>query len=410
MFNKIIKIVFSIVLLYGNLEAQTYFFPQPTGVFSVGKKDFEWVDIHRLEKYGTGVDFRTLVASLWYPAEVDKCVSCSLNYDHDAQAYCRQKLAMIGFDYDEQQKIVSSIKINAQQDALFSMIHQSFPLIILSPGFGIPGGLYSGIAQELASHGYIVATLSHPYFAFQVTQNDGSVITQNQAPYDSQKKWAKSQEILKCDVQFVLDMITGLNERDDFFQGKIDLNRVGLMGHSFGGSTTTHLLQGDERFAAGVNMDGPIFNNQITGVNSKPLMHLLGQEMWDLLVSPDRYFFGSKLGLSKELIDIIFDGYLYFLPKLHHESSAQSYLILLDGVNHNAFCDLSFLKTIPAVVSSGQDFLTGSLTGAETMGLTHTLLLQFFDKYLKNRSYDLSEKFFHTPGITVYSKTEIIHN
>ena len=64
-------------------------------------------------------------------------------------------------------------------DAEVAKSQMHYPVIILSPGNGTNIEFYASLASEIASHGYIVAGLNHPYDVPAVELSNGDI-----APYD----------------------------------------------------------------------------------------------------------------------------------------------------------------------------------------------------------------------------------
>ncbi len=65
-------------------------------------------------------------------------------------------------------------------------------------------------------------------------------------------------QVWAADDRFVLDRVTQLNSADPDrrFTGRLNLNAVGVLGHSFGGATAAQFCHLDERCKAGVDLDG----------------------------------------------------------------------------------------------------------------------------------------------------------
>ena len=81
---------------------------------------------------------------------------------------------------------------------------------------------------------------------------------------------------------FVLNELEKLNKNDrkNLFINRMDLNQIGMFGHSYGGATAVQMLMKDDRIKAAVNMDGTLYGEKIeeTGVE-KPLMILMGKKV-----------------------------------------------------------------------------------------------------------------------------------
>ena len=117
--------------------------------------------------------------------------------------------------------------------------------------------------EELVSHGYIVVGIDHPYTSAQVTFPDGHGVA-----YEANPEFDTSEELYQYNVQgvgiraadasFVLDTLTQWNKHDpnQLLEGKLDLDCVGIFGHSYGGATTAEALAQDDRFKAGLSLEG----------------------------------------------------------------------------------------------------------------------------------------------------------
>ncbi|MEV0677092.1 prolyl oligopeptidase family serine peptidase [Actinosynnema sp. NPDC050436] len=140
-----------------------------------------------------------------------------------------------------------------------------WPVVVFSHGFGSMKELNAGLTDDLASRGYVVASISHTGEAGAVEFPDGRVVPgavdQEDAP---SRKAAIDARV--ADSRFVLDELTRLErgtnpdaERDPLprgLAGSLDLSRVGIYGHSYGGYTAGETMYHDRRFDAGVNVDG----------------------------------------------------------------------------------------------------------------------------------------------------------
>lgn len=138
------------------------------------------------------------------------------------------------------------------------------PVLLFSPGGGMIRELYTSQMEDLASHGYIVAAMTHSYDGFLTTFPDGTSIA-----YD-ERRWPKIPSVEgeanlnqlewhTADILAVLDYISrlsGASSSPSPIAGHIDLARVGAFGHSFGGVAAAHACQRDQRIKACLNQDG----------------------------------------------------------------------------------------------------------------------------------------------------------
>ncbi|MEO1403337.1 MAG: hypothetical protein AAFV72_19100, partial [Cyanobacteria bacterium J06635_1] len=122
-------------------------------------------------------------------------------------------------------------------------------------------------AEELASQGYVVVSINHSYDSAVNIFPDGqvayhtSIFAEAENDDDFFELQIKNVDARAKDIQFVLDELGKFNAGDDptgLFAGKLDLDRVGVLGASTGGATAAELLARDPRFKAGVNLDGTL--------------------------------------------------------------------------------------------------------------------------------------------------------
>jgi predicted dienelactone hydrolase len=101
------------------------------------------------------------------------------------------------------------------------------------------------LAALLASHGYVVVAVDYP-------------LTNLRAPGGPTVRDAVNQP---DDVRFVIDRVLAWKPGERPFDGEIDRERIGAVGLSLGGLTTTlatfHPRLRDPRIAAAVSIAGP---------------------------------------------------------------------------------------------------------------------------------------------------------
>lgn len=117
-------------------------------------------------------------------------------------------------------------------------------------------------AEELASHGYLVAALDHPYDSAAVVLTDGRTIRSRTASTgDRDKDTALSAgwtAVRAADLRFVLTQLDrlGRGEIADPLTGRLDTGRVAVAGHSMGGAAALQAARRDRRFDAVMDLDG----------------------------------------------------------------------------------------------------------------------------------------------------------
>ena len=168
------------------------------------------------------------------------------------------------------------------------------PLVVFSHGFmgQRVGGDY--LAEHLASHGYVIVAADFPS-------------THRAAPGGADLRGVADQP---GDVSFLIDRVVGWGENERPFPGSIDVERIGAMGISLGGLTTTlvafHPDLRDPRIKAAISLAGPmaIFSRRFFEIGPVPFLYIGGTS--DLLIDygvharlvPDRVPSGALLTID----------------------------------------------------------------------------------------------------------------
>ena len=166
------------------------------------------------------------------------------------------------------------------------------PLIVYSHGFmsSRTGGTY--LAENLASHGYVVAAADFP-------------LTNTFAPGGPNISDVVNQP---GDVSFIIDSVIGLKAKP--FKGEIDVQRIGAMGLSLGGLTTElvtfHPKLRDDRIKASVSIAGPaaMFSKQFFDTTDTPFLMIAGtvdalvNYELNALIIPERVASGRLLTIA----------------------------------------------------------------------------------------------------------------
>jgi pimeloyl-ACP methyl ester carboxylesterase len=149
---------------------------------------------------------------------------------------------------------------------------QFFPTVLFSPGLGNSRLLYSAMAQSLASEGFNVVTIDHPYDADIVEFEDGSTVLA--AEIDSDEQILAALDVRVQDVSFVLDQLRLKNTNEKLFGGRpcAKNEQYTIFGHSLGGATAAAATLSDKRLNGAINLDGSFFGDVLSKGAAKPLM------------------------------------------------------------------------------------------------------------------------------------------
>ena len=109
------------------------------------------------------------------------------------------------------QDALSTARTNAVSDATPAGRQRALPLVVLSPGFTNSRSALTALAEDLASHGYVVAGIDHTYGSFATAFPDGRVTTSLARETRGRGKgfWEKVVAGRAADVSFVLNELTG---------------------------------------------------------------------------------------------------------------------------------------------------------------------------------------------------------
>jgi Platelet-activating factor acetylhydrolase, isoform II len=228
--------------------------PAPTGHHPVGATTLYLKDTSRPDPWVPSVDYRELMVSLFYPAAAANGPTKQYLTPLESERYLeRQNIPNLPLD------ALSTVRTNAVVDARPAGRRHS--LIVLSPGFTNSRATLSSLAEDLTSHGYVVAVVDHTYENRATTFPDGRVTGCAACEVDDLPGfWENLVQSRAADVSFVLDELTG--PHPNWLSGRwrganlIDPSRIAMGGHSAGGASTIHAMLADSRIRAGIDIDG----------------------------------------------------------------------------------------------------------------------------------------------------------
>lgn len=358
--------------------------PEPSGAYMVGTTALYMNDTSRKEVLSEAPDdTRELMVQVWYPA-ADKGNGSRGRYIHPeiGKFYATQK-GFPAFFSSHLQKV----KTHTYQDAPLAESGSGFPVLIFSHGLGMPVTFYASILENLASQGYIIFGINHTYETTGVLYPDGRIAYYNTRAYDGYD-WGKYVEYMDVfkktndyagrariiheandfaietnrakawteDIRFVIDELERMNEEDpqQLFHTKLDMDKLGIMGHSYGGGAIGQAMVSDSRIKAGVNLDGiqwgDILNNQL----DRPLMSLNATR---------------EEGSHHSWIPN---------PYIYSEASIEPlYFLEIEGTGHSNYGDIPLFVNISPLNDAGP------IDPFRAIELVNILTGSFFDQYLK---------------------------
>lgn len=222
--------------------------PPPGGPHAVGRMEFDWQDETRPDPFVPS-QRRELDVLVWYPAQRAGAIPA---------VYVRENWLR------QLDRPFPMLKLNRVKTHSWDSVpvatpdHGRWPVVILSSGFGALPSDYTYITEELASRGYVVAALANTYSGLTVVFPDGHIAKEAETLPSNDRLaqiWAE-------DIKTVVKHFAELDEHpaSPFYQ-RLELTRLGVIGHSFGGVAAAQYCIAEPTCAAGINMDGALWGD-----------------------------------------------------------------------------------------------------------------------------------------------------
>jgi dienelactone hydrolase len=318
--------------------------PAPTGPHRVGTTVWHWSDPTRSDEFTSDPeDVREVMVQAWYPAAPDSSETPAPYAPLDAE--------------------LAAYRSWSYPAARIASVDGTLPVVLIAPGRGIARYRYSGIAEDLASHGYFVVGVDSPHSG-RVTYPDGRFIPPAEryrvpievltGPYARVDEFFEEAAALGSqDLLFVLERLAELNRNDPArrFVDRLDLTRMGLFGHSLGGRIGGAAVGTDPRFVAFASMEGVPPPTQRRGGMDAAVLMLVSTEL-PAMAQPN----------IREVIP----------PR-----RSDVWIATLEGFGHNSVTDL------PHFAPDGGGYEVEPVAGMEAI---RNLLRLFFDEYVRERS------------------------
>lgn len=260
----------------------------------------------------------------------------------------------------------------------------TFPLIVFSHGAIGMKTSNKSLYNELASHGYVVCSIDHTYQCLYTKGEDGHTILMDmgymkevdaedpqsdiQKSLEYYQKWMK---IRTGDINFVIDHILAeaKNNDADTVYKLVDKSKIGIMGHSLGGSAALGIGRMRDDVSAVIALESP-FMCDIEGVKDGrfvftdkiyplPVLNVYSDAIWDILSKRPQYAENSDL-LSGTI--------------------ATAFNVHISGVGHLTLTDLALESPFLTRIMNGKKSTTDTEYCLKTI---NRVCLEFFDCYLK---------------------------
>lgn len=336
--------------------------PKPSGKYSIGTRTYDLVDTSRDAVYSDSLsENRKIKFQIWYPTEITEGYE-KVKWIEDGTILTRQLASSMHFPSFmlDQTAFINS---NSYKNAPISNSLNNYPVVIISHGWLGFRELHTDFAEELASHGYIAISIDHTYGSQAVKFENGDIayLKPEALPNaDSTSSFAEYADKLVTtygqDIISVLDDLEDLNMDPDF-KDKLNLDKIGLLGHSTGGGGDVYASLKDKRVKAVLGLDAWIkpIESQFEGFGLSIPSLFIRSEQWSSVPN---------------------DGSLKYL--VNHSSNSNFFQI--DGTTHVDFSMAYMYSPLSKLVG-----FTGKLEGREASEIQREFILSFFNEYLKDK-------------------------
>ncbi|MEU1547537.1 hypothetical protein [Nocardia sp. NPDC005745] len=358
--------------------------PSPTGSNSVGVTELHFTDPDRTDPWGRGR--REVMVQIWYPAQDSGTSAAAAWMPPGGREEQADYLAEFGVPRERWTLGPS----HSYPDRPAREGAGRFPVLLNSPGMGDATGWSTAQAEDLASHGYVVVAINHTHEAFSV-HFPGGRVEHTVVPLDSPREVLRDVLLPTrvADTRFVLDELSAAATGQQSqpvgplpagLAESMDMTKVGMFGHSLGGSTTVQALHDAPQIRAGINLDGPILGSVTAEGTDKPLLMLAsGASPWYGNPGWEPYW-ASNTGVK--------------LP------------LQVAGTEHMSFCDQQTI--LPQLTAAGllsaetTTKAVGKIDPQRSIDLQRTYLRIFFDTVFGRNNTDVIE------AITALAQPEVL--
>lgn len=250
--------------------------PPPSGPNAVGTFSVRWTDATRNNLFLKDDSHRELMVRFWYPAAHTGSCATAEYISPKVRAYLSDYLG------------IPELEVRTNSCLQAPVLPGRHPVIIASHGYTGMYTDYTFLFEDLASRGYVVASIAHAYESTAVELPDGKLLTSRFGTYlaaDTLRmddSWLKlAATIRQADLRFVSAELRRSSERGGPFSGRLDLKRIGVLGHSLGADTVMTGLRLQPEIKAAFLLDPIALSKDAIVGSDKPVMLVSeGREQW----------------------------------------------------------------------------------------------------------------------------------
>ncbi|MEM9556665.1 MAG: hypothetical protein AAGC60_20565 [Acidobacteriota bacterium] len=367
--------------------------PAPGGPFPVGTMALEWLDESRREPFGPDRTApRRLMARAWYPADASKIEGPPGRYLEGGPWFLSHWRLVETSSWTDAPMASSSARDDTT--AAEPRLAGPWPVILWNHCYTCPVIESTMLMQELASHGFVVVSVAHPYEEVATVYPDGDLVigdyghmtaVRRQFPLpevyaalaaaqgaekealfrntiDSADLIEQSLRVWTDDSHSALDHL----EQIEAHLGRpLDRTRLGVAGYSLGGVAAAQLCVERPEAVACLDVDCLVYGSMIDEMPHKPLMFL-----------------------SSEAFEVANDV-------LFERTTAPAYHVTIADTTHQNFSDMHLqapflsLLSIPPALGEAVGIVgpvLGSLDPERASTIENAYVLAFFERHLRGGS------------------------
>jgi dienelactone hydrolase len=333
----------------------TILIPPPVGKYKVSVTNSQLIDTKRSDPWGFDIiPNRRVVVSRFDPIAPRLC-STKQRIPYMTPSVSAEEDRILG-PYEWPVGVLGQLEL--EFCVCKNKVSKNTPVVLFSPGGNTTRFYYSALASEIASRGYSVITIDHPFETDIVEFTDGTIAYGGH--YSARKNITFAETAISvraADMSFVLDTLGLKNRKKD---------RAGVFGHSFGGAASAEAMRLDPRFRGGVNLDGLLYGEVVKAGFGKKKDIKQSFLLW-----------GAEGHNSTEDPD-----WNSFWAALEEEKVWKRELSLLGGA-HGAFWDLNLIADVANVRGQFGQYTEDDLISKLPGKRVYQILGDYLDDYFR---------------------------
>jgi dienelactone hydrolase len=325
--------------------------PAPNGPFAIGTITQTWFrPVNSRDIAPDWAPSRKIIVQLWYPAAPTAKGQIAPYRDSDSGWFLTHYLALV--------------RTHARIGVPVSPAQTTYPVLLFSPAWGAGRTDYTAFYEALASHGFVVAAMEH------VRDLKGPLMETNR---ERDREGGALVRRRAEDAAYVLDQLTKRNESDpdNLLTGRLNLSRVGILGHSFGGAAAAEACWLDQRFKAGINLDGDLFGEVADAGASQPFFFIFSDSQ--PLTEADLNAADPVVRFGNQMTDLDWKRKASWLIQ------RGGYRMIIRKTLHMNYSDRPLFSPIKPLTGAGE------INHRRALQITDAYILAFFDRTLNQQ-------------------------